>query len=128
MVVTLTPLEEKAYNLIKKAGNKGILQSELWRKLGINSKEGSRITLRLVKKGIVYREPVIHEGRRTYRLFIAKKLEEEIDISGFIDIPCFTCTEYVRCSEGGYLSPSTCPKLSLWLMDEARKVKEEHTL
>ena len=121
---SLTPLEQKAYDLILKHGDKGILQSELWKKLGIDSKEGSRITLRLLKKGYIQREPVIHAGRKTYRLLPLKKIKEEISVKGFIDVPCFSCTDYVRCSNGSYLNPACCPKLTLWLISESRKYRE----
>ena len=122
-MVTLTPLEQRAYELIKKYGDKGILQSELWKRLGLDSKEGSRITLRLLKKGFIQREPVIHAGRKTYKLIPLRKVEEEIRVDGFIDVPCFACTEHIRCSDGGYLNPATCPKLSLWLMYEANRIE-----
>ena len=68
MSISLTPLERKAYEIIRKSGKNGILQSELWRILGVDSREGSRIALRLLKKGLIEREPVVHNGKRTYRL------------------------------------------------------------
>lgn len=116
--ITLTPLEKKAFDLIKKAGKKGILQSELWHILGIDSREGSRIALKLLKRGLIEREPVTHNGKRTYRLYI-KKTEDvtaKIKLNGIIEIPCFTCPLYTRCSEGGYINPATCDRLNEWII------------
>ncbi len=116
--ITLTPLERKAYDLIKKSGKKGILQNELWRRLGVDSREGSRIALKLVKRGLIEREPVVHNGKRTYRLFLKKKEEllYKIKLDGVLDIPCFTCPHYTRCSSGGYINPATCDKLTEWII------------
>jgi hypothetical protein len=36
-------LEQKALKLVYDAGEKGILQSELWKELGVSSREGSRM-------------------------------------------------------------------------------------
>jgi uncharacterized membrane protein len=44
-------LEQKALQIIMNYGNEGLLQSELWRKLGASSREGSRIALKLEGKG-----------------------------------------------------------------------------
>lgn len=121
----LTALEERAYEVIKRFGDRGVLQSELWKILGLDSKEGSRLTLRLLKKGYITREPVLHEGRKTYRITLTKKLEEEFSVEGFVEVPCFPCTEHLRCSNGGSLNPTTCPKLTSWLIREVEKLREE---
>ncbi len=124
----LSPLEQKAFNLIRKAGKKGILQSELWHRLGIDSREGSRIALKLLKRGLIGREPVTHNGKRTYRLYIkkVKEVTERIKLNGVIDIPCFTCPLYSKCSEGSYINPSTCVKLTEWIIQGvlSKKSKE----
>ncbi len=121
MSVSLTPLEKKAYEIIRKSGKNGILQSELWRRLGVDSREGSRIALRLVKKGLIEREPVIHNGKRTYRLMLKEEKGLEVDIDSVINIPCFICPDHLRCGEGSYLNPVTCPKLTRWILNEAKK-------
>jgi len=115
---SLSPLEQKAYNLIKRSGRKGILQSELWHRLGIDSREGSRIALKLLKRGLIEREPVTHNGKRTYRLYIKRVREaaEKIKLDGIIEIPCFTCPLYSKCSSGSYINPSTCSKLTEWII------------
>ena len=40
-------LEQKALQFITNTGFEGVPQSELWRKLGASSREGSRIALKL---------------------------------------------------------------------------------
>ncbi|MHA1132336.1 MAG: hypothetical protein ACTSQQ_16235 [Candidatus Helarchaeota archaeon] len=39
-----------AYEVVRAAGNKGLLQSDLWRSLGTNSREGSRIATNMWMK------------------------------------------------------------------------------
>ncbi|HID15303.1 MAG TPA: transcription factor TFIIIC, partial [Candidatus Atribacteria bacterium] len=64
--IRLSLMEKRAIEIIKKAGDNGVLQSDLWKILGTDSREGSRIAIRLEKKGIINREPTIHEGKKTY--------------------------------------------------------------
>ncbi len=76
--VTLSELEKKALKLIIEAGEEGLLQQDLWKLLGIDSRDGSRIALRLAKKRLIYRELVSIRGRKTYRLTaLVDKLPEE---------------------------------------------------
>jgi len=62
-------LEYKALHYISLTHHQGVLQSDLWRKLGASSREGSRIALKLENKGLVRRERELRSGRWTYRLF-----------------------------------------------------------
>ena len=119
----MTPLEKRAYELILSAGEKGILQSDLWRLLGIDSREGSRIALKLVKKGLIERESVVHNGRKTYRLIVKRAVLPKIDVDDVMDIPCFTCPMYNRCGGGSLLSPASCKLLTEWLLNEVRRRK-----
>jgi hypothetical protein len=76
--VTLSELEKKALKLIIEAGEEGLLQQDLWKMLGIDSRDGSRIALRLAKKRLIYRELVNIRGRKTYRLTaLVDRLPEE---------------------------------------------------
>ena len=118
---TLGELEKKAYELIKSQGEQGLLQSELWKKMNIDSREGSRITLQLLKKGLIVREPVVHNGRRTYKLYAVKRYDIviKINLDSVKDIPCFTCRYFNRCGIGNYYDPRTCPILTEWLIRQA---------
>src|SRR3989337_177218 len=62
-------LEHTALAAISNEGSQGILQSDLWRKLGAGSREGSRIAIKLEKKGLIRRERELNGGRWTHRLY-----------------------------------------------------------
>ncbi|MFP3130714.1 MAG: MarR family transcriptional regulator, partial [Nitrososphaeria archaeon] len=51
------------YKLVIESGDKGILQSELWKKLNLTSRDGSRIATRLEKRKLIKRERVLEDGR-----------------------------------------------------------------
>ena len=115
----LSSLEEKALEIIRSRGDEGIYQYELWKLLGLDSREGSRLALRLLKKGLIIRKPAVHNGRRTYKLYIAKpvKAEVKVDVNfgSFLEVPCFTCPNLERCYVGGFYDPLKCPALRGWL-------------
>ncbi|MGB9854269.1 MAG: transcriptional regulator, partial [Candidatus Bathyarchaeales archaeon] len=91
-------LEQKALQIITNTGNEGLLQSELWRKLGASSREGSRIALKLESKGLVRREKELCNGRWTYRLY-PKRLPASIN--SILDCPCMMCPDGQRCGPTG---------------------------
>jgi len=108
-------LEQKALHIIMKSGEKGILQSELWREINATSREGSRISIRLESKGLIYREPELSKGRWTYRLYPKR---QPISIDSIMDCPCLSCEESSRCSVGGKVSPLNCDKIVEWVLKE----------
>ncbi len=119
MVKNIEFYEAKALELIK--NNKGILQSELWKRLGLDSREGSRIVLRLERKGVIKREGVIVNGRRTYKLYYigsseAKKVRILVDLSSILDLPCSTCQFLSQCGPHGVYSPYTCKLIEDWVL------------
>jgi len=122
-VAGISELEKKALEIIEtKEG--GVLQSDLWKMLGLDSREGSRLVLRLVKKGLVKREQVSVNGRRTYKLTPAKMAAEpvtvKINIASILDIPCTTCPQISECGPKNFYDPATCPLLEAWI---ARKLR-----
>ncbi len=123
---SLSKLEKEALELIRK--NRGILQSSLWRQLGLDSREGSRLVLRLVRKGLVKREQVLVNGRRTYKLFPVEARAQErkliINIESILMIPCTTCPLFHKCGLEPEVSPETCPQLDIWL-ERMRSKKRE---
>jgi len=123
---SMEELEKAALDLIKNSGSNGILQSELWRRLGLDSREGSRLVLRLAKKGLIRREQVVVNGRRTYRLRYTRPPSMElrilVDLSDVMDIPCFTCPYLDQCGPGNFNDPRTCPILHSWLERKAREL------
>ena len=114
----ISELEKKALEIIENSEG-GVLQSDLWKMLGLDSREGSRLVLRLVKKGLVKREQVSVRGRRTYKLTPAKTVAEpvtvKIDISNILDIPCTTCPHINECGPRNFYDPATCPLLEAWI-------------
>jgi len=105
-------LEHKALHYIANTQNEGVLQADLWRKLGASSREGSRIALKLETKGLVRREKELCEGRWTYRLY-PKKLPASIN--SIVDCPCLMCPHDPRCSAWGAVSPNGCVRLTEWV-------------
>lgn len=106
-------LEQKAFQVIIAAGIEGILQSELWRKLGASSREGSRISIKLDEKGLIRRERELCNARWTYRLY-PKRLPSSLDsISG---CPCLLCPDTIRCDPSNVTSPKNCQKLTQWIL------------
>jgi hypothetical protein len=108
-------LEHKALMSIANTGNDGVLQSDLWRKLGASSREGSRIALKLENRGLVNRQKELRKGRWTYRLYPKRK---PASINSIADCPCLTCSENLRCGSWGATSPNDCDKLTEWILKQ----------
>jgi len=108
-----TEFEQKALQFIINNGCQGVLQSELWRKLGGSSREGSRIALKLEGNGLIRREKELCNGRWTYRLY-PERLPASID--SISDCPCLMCPESSRCGSASNISPQNCEKLTEWLL------------
>ena len=123
----LEELEQKALEIIRQRGDEGIYQHELWKLLGLDSREGSRLALRLLKKGLIIREPTVHNGRRTYKLLLAKQEKKaarlNVRIGSAIEVPCFTCKHLEKCHVGGFFDPTNCPILRRWLGAKVAMVK-----
>jgi hypothetical protein len=106
-------LEQKALQFIMTTGFDGILQSELWRKLGASSREGSRIAIKLEGKRLIRREKELRNGRWTYRLY-PKRFPARID--SIADVPCLMCPDNPKCDPSSAISPQNCEKLTEWLL------------
>jgi len=115
----MTKLEERAIKLLMKYGEKGLLQSELWHKLGVTSREGSRIAIKLEKKGIVKRIREFAKDRWTRRLV---PLIRQVTLEPIKRAPCPSCIYNTVCGKGGSVSPNTC----LWLENWIEKSYEEY--
>ena len=106
-------LEQKALQHVMNTGFSGILQSELWHKLGVSSREGSRVSLKLEGKGLIRREKELQSGRWTYRIY-PKRLPASIE--SISDCPCLMCQDDPRCDPSSVISPQDCGKLTEWLV------------
>jgi len=105
-------LEQRAQKLIFDAGDRGIMQSDLWKKLGVSSREGSRLCLKFEEKGIIERRKVLHGGRWSYRIYTKRELVTMASIAG---CPCLICAEIDKCFEGGVRDPISCLDLTGWI-------------
>ncbi|RLI25495.1 hypothetical protein DRO57_03880 [Candidatus Bathyarchaeota archaeon] len=106
-------IERLALQLVNEAGDKGILQSELWKLIGVTSREGSRIAIRLEKKNLIRREREYSSKRWTYRLYPVRKNHPLLPI---LDSPCLVCEDNSRCNIQDVVSPLNCRKLMEWVL------------
>jgi len=93
-----------------RAHPEGILQSDLWKVLNIDSRKCSRIVAKLLKESLITREVESSDGIRTYRLHYAERCQSGRFRSLLaVDVfePCAGCIE--ECT------PEHCAKLSEWI-------------
>jgi len=95
----------------------GILQSQLWKKLKLSSRDGSRLALKLERMGMITREKILEKQRWTYKLIIKKIPISTKSIEG---APCLTCPVQSKCSIDGEISPKTCQWIEDWVMIELK--------
>ena len=98
----------------------GIFQSDLWKKLKLTSRDGSRLAVKLEKGGIVEREKVLEDGRWTYKLKI-KRIP--VSTQSLEDAPCLICPVEQKCSLDGEISPRTCQWIEDWVTIKFAKSK-----
>lgn len=110
------PTEQDVLRIVMDTGNDGILQSELWKRMKADSREGSRAILRLERKGLIDRKKELHDGRWTYRVFARRKYSS---IDSIVEIPCSFCDLEGRCGQSAMVSPSKCEKMTQWLLSVA---------
>ena len=105
-------VEKKALQLIIKAGEEGLIQTELRKLLDVSSREASRIAKKFEEKGIVFREKVLNNGRWTFKIYSTKEYATIDSIKG---CPCLICPDVEKCHSGGTKDPTTCLELTAWV-------------
>jgi len=95
----------------------GILQSQLWKKFKLSSRDGSRLALKLERMGNITRDKILEKERWTYKLIIKKTPISTKSIEG---APCLTCPVQSKCSLDGEISPKTCQWIEDWVMIELK--------
>jgi len=95
----------------------GILQSQLWKKYKLSSRDGSRLALKLERMGMITREKILEKERWTYKLIIKKTPISTKSIEG---APCLTCPVQSKCSIDGEISPKTCQWIEDWVLIELK--------
>ncbi|RQD79798.1 MAG: Lrp/AsnC family transcriptional regulator [Methanocalculus sp. MSAO_Arc2] len=73
--------------------SEGILQSELWKLLNVDSRKCSRIVKRLVDSGVVERQVYRKDGIKTFLLKSTKKqvIDPDLLMGGEHLVPCIGC-------------------------------------
>ena len=107
------PTEQDVLRIVMDRGNDGILQSELWREMKADSREGSRAILRLERKRLIERKKELHSGRWTYRVFAKRKYSS---IDSIMDIPCSFCDIEARCAPASSPNAADCKRMSQWVV------------
>jgi len=113
----LVDLTSRVYKLVVERGRDGVLQSEIWKELGLTSRDGSRLAIRLERRGLIGRVKVLEEGRWTYKL---TPLRFPTDMASIEKAPCIICQYESKCSVDGEISPYVCPWIGPWVTEEAR--------
>ena len=100
---------------VAKRGDDGMFQSELWKKLKLSSRDGSRLALKLERQHLIKREKILEDGRWTYKLKIAHVPVSTLSIES---APCLICPVEPKCTLEGEVSPRTCPLIEQWVLTE----------
>ncbi|MEM3064440.1 MAG: transcriptional regulator [Candidatus Nitrosotenuis sp.] len=100
----------------------GIVQSELWKKFKLTSRDGSRLALKLERMGIITREKILENKRWTYVLKIKKT---PVSTESIENAPCLVCPVEQKCSLDGEVSPRTCQWIEDWALAELSKPKKK---
>jgi predicted DNA-binding transcriptional regulator len=116
----LVDLTSRVYKLVVERGREGVLQSEIWKELGLTSRDGSRLAIRLERRGLIGRVKVLEDGRWTYKL---TPLRFPTDMTSIEKAPCVVCQFESKCSFDGQVSPYICPLIGLWVIGESRVVR-----
>ena len=116
-------LKTTVLGLVAKRGDNGMFQSELWKKLKLSSRDGSRLALKLERQHLVKREKILENGRWTYKLKIA---HVPVTTQSIESAPCLICPVESKCTLEGEISPRTCPLIEQWVLTElsTKKVKK----
>ena len=100
-------------NIVTKSGDEGIFQSDLWKKMKLTSRDGSRLALKLERQNMIKREKVLENGRWTYKLKIA---HAPVSTQSIEAAPCLICPVESKCTLDGEISPRTCPLIEQWVI------------
>ena len=88
-------LTNKVCDILAERESDGMFQSELWKKLKLTSRDGSRLALKLERMGTINREKILEKGRWTYKLILKKT---PISTQSIENAPCLVCPVEQKCS------------------------------
>ncbi len=116
--VDMERLTARVCDILAEKESDGMFQSELWKKLKLTSRDGSRLALKLERMGTIYREKLLEKGRWTYKLILKKT---PISTESIENAPCLVCQVEQKCSIDGEISPKTCQLIEDWVIAEIKK-------
>ena len=116
--VDMERLTNKVCDILAERESDGMFQSELWKKLKLTSRDGSRLALKLERTGFITREKLLENNRWTYKLILKKT---PISTESIVNAPCLTCTVEQKCSLEGEISPTNCQFIEDWVIIELKR-------
>jgi DNA-binding MarR family transcriptional regulator len=116
--VDMERLTNKICDILAERESEGMFQSELWKKLKLSGRDGSRLSLKLERMGTITREKLLENDRWTYKLILKKT---PISTQSIENAPCLVCTVEQKCSLDGEISPKTCQLIEDWVIAEYKK-------
>ncbi|MDC4231595.1 MAG: transcriptional regulator [Nitrosopumilus sp.] len=116
--VDMERLTNKVCDILAERESSGMFQSELWKKLKLTSRDGSRLSLKLERMGTITREKILENGRWTYKLILKKT---PISTQSIENAPCLVCPVEQKCSLEGEISPRNCQFIEDWVIAEIKK-------
>ena len=116
--VDMERLTNKVCDILAERESDGMFQSELWKKLKLTSRDGSRLSLKLERIGFITREKMLEKNRWTYKLILKKT---PISTQSIENSPCLVCPVEQKCSLEGEISPRNCQFIEDWVIAEMKK-------
>ncbi|MDH5657750.1 MAG: transcriptional regulator [Nitrosopumilus sp.] len=116
--VDMERLTNKVCDVLAEHESEGMFQSELWKKLKLSSRDGSRLSLKLERMGTITREKLLENNRWTYKLILKKT---PISTQSIENAPCLVCPVEQKCSLEGEISPTNCQFIEDWVITEMKK-------
>ena len=116
--VDMERLTNRVCDILAERESDGMFQSELWKKLKLTSRDGSRLALKLERMGTITREKILEKGRWTYKLILKKT---PISTQSIENAPCLVCPVEQKCSLEGEISPRNCQFIEDWVIAEMKK-------
>jgi len=120
--VDMEKLTHRVCDILAERESSGMIQSELWKKLKLSSRDGSRLALKLERMGNITREKILENGRWTYKLILKKTPISTISIE---NAPCLICPVEQKCTLEGEISPRTCVWIEEWVTMNTSKLKRK---
>ena len=118
--VDMDKLTNKVCVILAEHESNGMLQNELWKKLKLSNRDGSRLSLKLERMGTITREKLLQKNRWTYKLILKKT---PVSTKSIENAPCLVCPVEQRCTIDGEISPKNCQLIEDWVINSMKKPK-----